>query len=89
MSSDQVTKADADLWLAYGLKLKSTFMQGSLGPDDRFYLAPLSAAGIAAGKRIDQNITNYGIYNVADSLLSLSSPVFLPTRESYSKRAQQ
>jgi hypothetical protein len=89
MPSNKVTQADANLWLAYGTKLKSQFLQGDLGPDERFYIAPISAAGIAAGKRVDQSITNYGIYNVADSLLSLKSPVFLPTRQSYSKRAQQ
>ncbi|OBS29442.1 hypothetical protein FPOA_03378 [Fusarium poae] len=87
MTTPQVTKADADLWLAYGIKLKNTFAQTStLGEDNRFYIAPLSSAGIAGGKNINSAITNHGVYTVGDTLLSLDEPVFLPSRQSYFQR---
>ncbi|CAG7565813.1 unnamed protein product [Fusarium equiseti] len=89
MSSSDVQQADANLWLAYGVKLKSALSQApSVGPNSRFYIAPLSAAGIAAGKRIQNDIKNNGVYNVGDALLDLDQPVFLPTRQSYFQRCQ-
>ncbi|KAJ0381887.1 hypothetical protein COL922a_013660, partial [Colletotrichum nupharicola] len=82
-----VSQADADLWLAYDVKLKNTFAQSStLGDNNRFYIAPLSSAGIAACEDIDSAITNNGLYAIGDSLLSLDEPVFLPSRQSYFQR---
>ncbi|KAI8269951.1 hypothetical protein K4K58_012854 [Colletotrichum sp. SAR11_239] len=87
MTTPQVSQADANLWLAYGVKLKNTFAQAStLGDNNRFYIAPLSSAGIAAGKRVNSAITNTGLYAVGDTLLSLDEPVFLPSRQSYFQR---
>lgn len=87
MTTPQVSQADANLWLAYGVKLMNTFAQSStLGDNNRFYIAPLSSAGLAAGKRINSAITNYGLYAIGDSLLSLDEPVFLPSRHSYFQR---
>ncbi|KAI8302262.1 hypothetical protein K4K59_000600 [Colletotrichum sp. SAR11_240] len=87
MTTPQVSQADANLWLAYGVKLKNTFAQSStLGDNNRFYIAPLSSAGIAAGKKINSAITNNGLYAIGDSLLSLDEPVFLPSRQSYFQR---
>lgn len=87
MNTPQVNKADANLWLAYGVKLKNTFAQSStLGDNNRFYITPLSAAGIAAGNNINPAITNNGLYTVGNSLLSLNEPVFLPGRQSYFQR---
>ncbi|EWG44669.1 hypothetical protein FVEG_05674 [Fusarium verticillioides 7600] len=87
MTTPRVSQADANLWLAYGVKLKNTFAQASnLGDENRFYIAPLSSAGIAAGKRINSAITNNGVYAVGDTLLSLDEPVFLPSRQSYFQR---
>jgi hypothetical protein len=90
MTTPAVTQADANLWAAYGNKLKSQFLQSAtMGADERFYIAPLSAAGIAAGKNIDETIKNMGVFTVADTLLDLDSPIFMPSRQSYSKRASQ
>ncbi|CAI0650207.1 unnamed protein product [Colletotrichum noveboracense] len=87
MTTTLVSQADADLWLAYGVKLKNTFAQSStLGDNNRFYIAPLSSACIAAGEDIDSAITNNGLYAIGDSLLSLDEPVFLPSRQSYFQR---
>ncbi|KXH34358.1 hypothetical protein CSIM01_00269 [Colletotrichum simmondsii] len=87
MTTPQVSQADANLWLAYAVKLKSTFAQSStLGDNNRFYVAPLSSAGIAAGKNINSAITNNGVYAIGDTLLSLDEPVFLPSRQSYFQR---
>ena len=62
MSSSGPQKADANLWPAYALQLKKTLSQvPSLSPDSRFYVAPLSAAGIAAGKRFDNEIKQNGV----------------------------
>lgn len=64
MTTTQVSQADADLWLAYGVKLKNTFAQSSTldnnNNNNRFYIAPISSAGIAAGEDIDSAITNNG-----------------------------
>ena len=88
-SATPVAESDRNLWAAYGNKLMSQVMGSEdLGVDNRFYLAPLSAAGIAAGKRIDEAIKNQGVYQVADTLLDLNSPVFMPTRKSYFERAR-
>ncbi|KAF4783504.1 hypothetical protein HER10_EVM0010722 [Colletotrichum scovillei] len=87
MTTPQVSKADADLWLAYGVKLKNTFAQSfTPGDNSRFYIAPLSCAGIAAGRNINSAITNNGVYVIGDTLLSLDEPVFLPGRQSYFQR---
>ncbi|KAJ4123177.1 hypothetical protein NW768_009705 [Fusarium equiseti] len=89
MSSFDVQQADADLWLAYGVKLKDALDEApSLGSDSRFYIAPLSAAGIAAGKKIPNEIKDNGVFNVGDALLDLDQPVFLPTSQSYFQRCQ-
>lgn len=77
-------QADKDLWKAYGIQLKNTvFQSNDLGKDNRFYIAPLSSAGIAAGKNINEAIKNQGVYVVADTLLDLDSPVFVPSHRSY------
>lgn len=87
MAPPDVKPADANLWLAYGVQLKNALSQsGNIGPDNRFYIAPLSAAGIAAGKKIDVAISNNGVYNAGDTLLDLNEPVFLPSRQSYFQR---
>ncbi|KAF4339516.1 hypothetical protein FBEOM_6578 [Fusarium beomiforme] len=87
MSTPDVKQADADLWLAYGIKLKNALSQSpTLGSGTRFYIAPLSAAGIAAGRNIDEAIKNNGVYSVGDTLLDLDHPVFLPSRQSYFQR---
>ncbi|EXF84414.1 hypothetical protein CFIO01_02729 [Colletotrichum fioriniae PJ7] len=87
MTTPQVSKADADLWLAYGVKLKNTFAQSiTLSGNNRFYVAPLSYAGIAAGTKVNPAITNNGVYVIGDSLLSLDEPVFLPGQQSYFQR---
>lgn len=89
MSSSDVQQADADLWLAYAVKLKDALSEApSLGPDTRFYISPLSAAGIAAGKKTPNDIKNNGVYSVGDALLDLDQPVFLPTRQSYFQHCQ-
>ncbi|RSL82843.1 hypothetical protein CEP51_004899 [Fusarium floridanum] len=87
MTTPDVKKADANLWLAYGVQLKNALSQSSsVGANNRFYIAPLSAAGIAAGKKIDTAIQNNGVFNAGDTLLDLDQPVFLPSRQSYFKR---
>ncbi|KAK7402435.1 hypothetical protein QQX98_011824 [Neonectria punicea] len=87
MSSSDVQQADANLWLAYGVQLKNAISQsGSIGPNNRFYIAPLSAAGIAAGKKITVAIQNNGVFTAGDTLLDLDQPVFLPSRQSYFQR---
>ncbi|KAH7274921.1 hypothetical protein FSOLCH5_006306 [Fusarium solani] len=87
MSSSDVQQADADLWLAYGVQLKNAVSQSSsIGPNNRFYIAPLSAAGIAAGKNINVAIQNNGVFTTGDTLLDLDQPVFLPSRQSYFQR---
>lgn len=84
-----VSAADANLWAAYGVQLQNQILQSStLGAKQRFYIAPLSSAGIAAGKNIDVSIMNMGVSNTADALLDLDSPVFLPTRQSYAQKCQ-
>ncbi|KAI9685687.1 MAG: hypothetical protein M1822_004247 [Bathelium mastoideum] len=89
MTTPEVSQTDANLWAAYGVKLKNQILESSgLGQDQRFYIAPLSSTGIAAGKNIDEAIKNMGVYNVGDALLDLDSPVFLPSRQSYSQRCQ-
>ena len=89
MSSSDVQQADANLWLAYAVKLKNELSQSpSLGSNARFYVAPISAAGIAAGSKIPNNIMNNGVYNVGDALLDLDDPVFLPTEHSYFQHCQ-
>ncbi|KAF5630163.1 uncharacterized protein FTJAE_8314 [Fusarium tjaetaba] len=70
MTTPQVSQADANLWLAYGVKLKNTFAQSC----------------IAAGKGVDSAITNLGLHVIGDTLLSLDEPFFLPGRQSYFQR---
>lgn len=82
---------DKNMWKAYGVKLFSAAMQGTaLGPGQRFYVAPLSSAGIAASAtgNIPASITNQGVFNVGNTLLDINSPCYIPTRSSYIDRCQ-
>ena len=74
------TRSDQDLWKAYGVELKKQLLGSiGLGEKDRIYLAPISAAGIAAGGKVPAAVTNMGIYDVGNALLDPTSPIFNPT----------
>lgn len=62
-----------ELWLVYAVNLVSK-LGLTPGPKSKVYIAPLSYAGIAAGKHIPDAITNQGIFTIADTLLDPSSP---------------
>lgn len=53
------------------------------------FLAPIAAAGIAAGKRIPQEISNQGILVLGDTLPDPTTPVFHPGDGSYFQRVYQ
>ena len=78
-----MAQTNSDLWLAYASKLKDSVVPGGLGSKQRFYFAPLSAAGIAAGPNIHESIKNFGVFTIGDTLLDLDSPAFAPSRKSY------
>ncbi|KAJ4417802.1 hypothetical protein N0V82_005968 [Gnomoniopsis sp. IMI 355080] len=80
MSSD-----NAQLWLSYATKVLPSL---GLKPSakSKVYIAPLSAAGIAAGTNIPPAVTNQGIFVIGDTLLDPTNPMFLPGTSSYSQR---
>ena len=81
-----LTSADVDLWKAYSNALQGKYFGGINTKDHAFFTAPMSRVGIPAGTGVDQAITNLGIYQCADPLLDLSSPMFAAGEGSYIER---
>jgi len=79
-ASGGASKLDADLWKAYNTGLRKHIFSGNkLDPKTQaFFTAPVGTMGIAAGANIPKEITNFGIFNVGDTLLDINSPVFTP-----------
>jgi hypothetical protein len=88
-AKDTADKLTTDLWKNYNVNLRHAFLQNSGKFDSKkqaFFTAPIGVMGIPAGGNITAPYTNFGIYNVADSLLDVNNPVFTAGTGSYIDR---
>ena len=81
---------EADLWKVYACRLKEIALQGQdLGPDNRIYLPLLNEATILAGDHVPTPVTNYGVHQVGDTLVSVDNPLYTSSNEGYAQRCQK
>lgn len=78
-----------DMWKAYNNALQGRYFGGLNMKDHAFFTAPLSRVGIPGGKGVDPAITNLGVYQCADRLLDVTSPMFAEGEGSYIARQMQ
>lgn len=93
MTSLQVQDTEKNLWFNYYRQIANLLVGGggSLGNDAVIYVAPLTNQGIASGDWIPTQVTNNQLYRVANSLLPVDSPVYVPgsTKGGYIQALQQ
>jgi hypothetical protein len=67
-------------WQAYASVIaQMTKGSAPLGPNTRIYFAATNTLGIPGGERIPEEITNWGIYQLANNLLDPTDIAYNPT----------
>lgn len=68
---------------------EATNPKEALGDNGAIYTCPITFRGLSGGQYINPGVTNNQLYQIADSLLPLNQPVYLPTEGSYFSSLQQ
>lgn len=73
--------------MIYANKIRETYFSGqTVGPLNRIYIPPLNTQAIIAGDRIDAAITNFGVAQTGDSLISPDNPMMTFSGETYAQK---
>ena len=83
MTSD--AHANALFWKAYSTSILQLLTSGgaTVGPNSRVYIASSNHSAIPGGSSVPQEITNWGIHNLANNLLDPNGGItFDPTAAS-------